>query len=99
METIHHEENKNGGTFFRKLNEQKIAELNYRNTSVNEIIIDHTHVSPVLKGQGVGKLLVEEAVNWAREKKIKIIPQCSFAKAVIDKDVSLQDVLNKKVVD
>ncbi|MFO7672494.1 MAG: GNAT family N-acetyltransferase, partial [Lutibacter sp.] len=44
------------------------------------IIIDHTQVDEKLKGQGAGKKLVIKAIEFAREKHLKIIPICTFAK-------------------
>lgn len=46
------------------------------------IIIDHTEVHDVFKGQGVGYQLVDAAVEFARENAIKIKPLCPFANAV-----------------
>jgi predicted GNAT family acetyltransferase len=93
MEEIQHVEHGNSGTFFIKEGGSKAAQLDYRKSDKNEMVIDHTYVSPVLKGKGAGKALVYRAVEWAREHKMKVTPRCSFAKAVIEKDESLQDVL------
>ncbi|QNK61574.1 N-acetyltransferase [Pedobacter sp. PAMC26386] len=59
----------------------------------SKIIIDHTEVGPDFSGKGVGKKLVLEAVKYARDTKIKILPLCPFAKSVFDKNPDLQDVL------
>ena len=93
MEEIQHEVSTNKGSFFINELGKKVAVLEYKKIDESEIVIDHTHVSDVLKGKGAGKLLVNAAVSWARENQIKIIPQCSFALAVIQKDATLQDVL------
>ncbi|HZH55168.1 MAG TPA: GNAT family N-acetyltransferase, partial [Sphingobacteriaceae bacterium] len=45
------------------------------------------------KGRGVGKSLVLAAVDYAREKKVSIIPLCPFAKRVFEKSEDLRDVL------
>ena len=93
MENIQHSEQGNSGSFFMLEHGRKVAELNYRKSAKHEIIIDHTHVSDHLKGKGAGKLLVKDMVTWARQNNIKVVAQCSFAKATIDKDATLQDVL------
>ena len=46
-----------------------------------------------LRGQSVGRHLLDAAVAFAREKHVKIIPLCPFAKSVFDKDSSIHDVL------
>ena len=38
--------------------------------------------------------MVAKVVEFAREKSIKIMPLCPFAKSVFDKVTEFQDVLN-----
>lgn len=59
--------------------------MTYSRAGEDKIIIDHTTVSEQLRGQGVGRHLVEAAVNYAREQQIKIIPLCPYAKAAFEK--------------
>lgn len=59
------------------------------------LTVDHTEVSPKLEGQGVGKQLVEQVVQYARQEGKKIDPQCPFAQSVIEKTSDFQDVLAK----
>lgn len=94
MEKIEHNEQGHSGSFYVNSDGSKAAVLEYRKLGKDEIIIDHTHVSGIFKGKGVGKMLVEYAVRWARENNLKVVPQCSFAKAIIEKDETLQDVLH-----
>ncbi|WP_240755317.1 GNAT family N-acetyltransferase [Pedobacter sp. SYP-B3415] len=58
-----------------------------------KIIIDHTEVNPDFGGKGVGRLLLNEAVAFARKTQIKILPLCPYAKSVFDKDPEIADVL------
>ncbi|PZJ77928.1 GNAT family N-acetyltransferase [Staphylococcus aureus] len=69
-----------------------LAEITYRFVDNNEINIDHTGVSDELGGQGVGKKLVKAVVEHARENHLKIIASCSFAKHMLEKEDSYQDV-------
>jgi predicted GNAT family acetyltransferase len=57
------------------------------------VIIDHTEVAESLRGQGAARKLVEAAVAWARETRVKLIPLCPFAKAVFEHEPSFHDVL------
>ena len=59
----------------------------------DKIIIDHTEVNEGNNGKGYGKKMVSKAVEYAREKNIKIIPLCPFAKKVFDKTPEFRDVL------
>lgn len=59
------------------------------------LTVDHTEVSPQLEGQGMGKKLVEQVVQYARDEGKTIDPQCPFAHSVIEKTPEFQDVLAK----
>ncbi len=90
---IQNEEQGGQGAFFIEKDGEWIAEMTYRKMSADRIIIDHTEVDDQLKGKGVGKKLVEAGVNFARENNLKIVPQCVFAKKIIDRIPEFQDVL------
>lgn len=92
---IEHLEHGSKGAFLIKENNERLAEMTYSKAGNQLIIIDHTEVSDALRGKGAGKQLVSAAVNYAREKKIKILPLCPFAKAVFDKTIEFSDVLSK----
>lgn len=92
---IQHKSGDSKGSFFIEGNGKIQAEVTYSKASPSLIIIDHTEVSDKFRGENVGKRLVEYAVNYARENKLKVMPLCPFAKSVIDRDDSLQDVLKR----
>lgn len=81
------------GAFVVEGDTERLAEMTYTQAGDTMVIIDHTHVSDALKGQGVGKQLVLAAVAWLRETGLKVIPLCPFAKSVFDRDPDLADVL------
>jgi|TARA_B100000508_G_C11323346_1_gene210550 hypothetical protein len=80
------------GEFFVEQNGTKIAFMSYTKNNDTRIIIDHTEVHESQKGTGLGKKLVFEAVAFAREKGIKILPLCPFARAVFLRNKDIQDV-------
>ena len=81
------------GAFFVEQDGERLAEMTYSWAGEDKFIIDHTDVSDTLRGQGIGRHLLDAAVNFAREKQVKIIPLCPYAKSVFDKDSTLHDVL------
>lgn len=81
------------GMFFIEQDGAILAEMTYVWVGTDRIIIDHTEVSPLLSGKGAGKQMVTKAVAFAREKQIKIVPLCPFAKSVFDKVEEFRDVL------
>ena len=89
-----HQENGSKGEWFVEPNGQRLAEMTYSWAGDDKFIIDHTWVDDSLRGQNVGRYLLDSAVDFARERGVKIIPLCPFAKSVFVKDTSIHDVLN-----
>ncbi|AOM77065.1 GNAT family N-acetyltransferase [Pedobacter steynii] len=81
------------GSFKAIENYKEAGVMTYVWAGPGKIIIDHTEVNPEFSGKGVGKTLVLDAVRYARENKVKILPLCPFAKSVFDKNEDLKDVL------
>ena len=90
---IKHEETDSKGAFYLERDGERLAEMTYSKAGEGMIIIDHTQVDDALRGEGVGKKLVEKGVAFARENDLKILPLCPFAKALIDKTPEFQGVL------
>ena len=91
---IKHEDNTKNGAFYIEQDGKTVAKMTYIYAGSDKIIIDHTEVSDVLRGQSTGKKMVLEAVAFAEENHLKIIPLCPFAKSVFDKNPALHHVLN-----
>lgn len=89
-----HQFNRESKGFFKATEDDKEAgRMTYSWANSDRIIIDHTEVNPEFRGRSVGNLMVQAAVEFAREKGIKIIPLCPFAKSVFDKTPEYHDVL------
>ncbi|WP_027003988.1 GNAT family N-acetyltransferase [Hugenholtzia roseola] len=87
------EDNGKKGKFYILENKVQQAEMTYTWVGTSHFIIDHTEVSEVLKGKSAGKQMVLKAVEFAREKGVKIIPLCPFAKSVFEKMSEIRDVM------
>lgn len=72
---------------------QEIGEITYQHSGEGRMMIDYTGVSTSHRNRGIGKKLVDEAIAFAREQGLKIIPFCSFARIVMERDPSVADVL------
>ena len=80
--------------FFKAVEAGKEAGLmTYSWAGTVRMIIDHTEINPEFKGMKVGNQLVMAAVEYTREKQIKIIPLCPFAKKGVDKNPQNRGVL------
>lgn len=75
--------------------EKPLAEMVFLMSENNTITIDHTNIAEALSGQGVGKLLLKDLVDWARQENKKIIPVCPYAKAQMEKNKEYHDMLYK----
>lgn len=90
---IQHEEIENRGAFFLRRDSDRVASLTYSRMSPTLAIIDHTEVAPGLEGQGLGRALLDAAVEWAREDGTRFKVVCPFARAQFARDPSIRDVL------
>lgn len=90
---IQHKQVGKKGIFFVGQDGAIEAELVYNIPSEGKMIIEHTEVGDSLAGKGVGKELVETAVEYARTHHIKIIPMCPFAKSLFNRIKEWSDVL------
>lgn len=90
---ISHEETGHRGAFFVAQDGERLAEMTYSRANESLVIIDHTEVSEVFRGQGVARQLLDAAVAWARQTGTKVLATCPYASARFAKDPSIRDVL------
>lgn len=81
-----------GRYVFRRAGEPE-AEMTFSKAGTGLIIIDHTEVPDVYRGQGLGSRLVKRAVEDARKSGKKIIPLCPFAASQFRRHAEWSDVL------
>lgn len=53
----------------------------------------HTEVPDALAGRGVGSKLVKGALDQVRAAGLKVVPQCPFVRAYIEKHPDYADLL------
>ena len=59
------------------------------------ITFEHTEVPSELGGQGIGSRLIKGALDQARRSGWRVVAQCPFVKAYIDKHAEYQDLLKE----
>ncbi|HEX4737590.1 MAG TPA: GNAT family N-acetyltransferase [Allosphingosinicella sp.] len=57
------------------------------------ITFTHTIVPPELQGRGIGSTLVKAALAMVRAEGLKVVPECPFVRAYIEKHPEEQDLL------
>lgn len=82
-----------GGAFHIERDGQRIAEMTFVHDGTQRARFDHTFVAPELRGRGVARLLLQAAVEWARHRGIRIVPECSYVRTAFARDPSILDVL------
>lgn len=91
---IQHSDNGKEGSLYIEIDGQKNAEMTYYYKDESTIDIDHTEVNESLQGKGIGYELIEEAVRFMRNKNLKAVTSCSYAKAIFEKKpAEYQDVI------
>lgn len=88
-----HTKTEKGGQLEATENGKSAGEIVYSSKEDNQIIIEHTEVDPGFQGQGVGKKLVGKVAEYARENNLKIVPECSYARKVMERTPEFEDVL------
>ena len=91
--SIRHEETGHRGAFFVERDGKRVAEMTYSRANAGLVIIDHTDIATELAGQGMGRGLLDAAVQWARETHTKLMATCPYASAQFAKDASIRDVV------
>jgi predicted GNAT family acetyltransferase len=59
----------------------------------DDIVFEHTIVPEALEGRGIGSALVKGALEDVRARGLKVIPDCSFVRAWIERHPEAQDLL------
>lgn len=53
-----------------------------------------TYTPPKLRGQGLAEKVVLAAFEYAREKKLKVIPSCWYVRVFIDKHPEFKNIVS-----
>ena len=65
----------------------------YYNISDGVITFIHTEVPAELGGKGIGSKLIKGALDQVQADGLKVIPQCPFVKAFIQKHPDYQELV------
>jgi uncharacterized protein len=57
------------------------------------IVFTHTLVPPAIEGRGVGSRLIRAALDSARDQGLRVVPQCPFVRAFIERHPEYRDLL------
>jgi len=86
---IAHQETVHGGEF--TIGREAI--MTYRKSGEDTIVVNHTRVAKQSEGRGLARLLYRYMVEFARERKLKVDPACSYVVAMFQRFPEDRDVL------
>lgn len=95
MTEITHHRDGDKGRFELTFEGKPAGKMEYIAAADNKITITHTEIHSSFSGNGLGSQLVQAGVDYARENSLKIVPACSFARHILEKDASYKDVLSE----
>ncbi|MBD0778721.1 N-acetyltransferase [Maribacter sp. ANRC-HE7] len=93
MTKIEQEDHEKKGRFVVYENDVFAGEMTYTWAGKTKFIIDHTMVDEKFGGKGFGKLLVMKSVEFAQKNDLKILPLCSYAQKIFDKNEELKELM------
>ena len=74
--------------------EQYVAVLTYRMADDDKkIIFTHTGVPPALSGRGIASKMAIQALTYAREEELGVVPICPFVSSYISRHPEYQDLV------
>lgn len=76
----------NGRIYSVDENNELMAETTFISKGNGQVVIDHTFVNPVLRGQGVAGQMMEVVANYLRENGLKASATCSYANSWLKKN-------------
>ena len=92
MQVEHQEEQ---GRFVIRV-EGEEAELAYTLPERGIMDIQHTFVPEAARGHGLAELLAQAAFDYAREKKLKVVPTCPFVRTWLGTHPDAMPLVDKR---
>ncbi len=75
-----------GRIFYLDEQQAVLAEATYAPVRAGVVDINHTYVSPVLRGQGIAGQLMELLANELRKQNLKAVASCSYAEVWLERN-------------
>ena len=68
------------------------AYLTYREVDEVTLDFDHTFVPPPSRGGGIASQLTQHALEYARQRGLRVVPSCPFVAAYIQRHPEYRDL-------
>lgn len=93
--TVEHEDGAGHGRYFIRLPGGLEAEMTYRKIGTSVIAIDHTYTPPEFRGRDIALRMITAGITDAREKGLKVRPECSYAVVQFKRHPEWSDLLSQ----
>jgi predicted GNAT family acetyltransferase len=90
---ILHDDGGKRGAFIAFSDDEQAGLISYIRSANGEMHLMHTEVDEKFRGKNVGKNILLEIVNYARDHQIKIHPVCPFTVSMFKRMEDIRDVL------
>ncbi|MBQ2362448.1 MAG: N-acetyltransferase [Bacteroidaceae bacterium] len=78
------------GTIYAMEDEREMGYITYE---ISNDVMTITHTIAHVEKRGVGQHLVLAAIEYAKQENLKIHPQCSYARALMNRDEELRKMM------
>lgn len=73
--------------------DEAVAYAAYDLEDPDRIVFTHTVVPESLSGRGIAAELVKRGLQHARERNLRVVPQCAYVSSFIKRNPEYQDLL------
>jgi len=77
---------------FEVVRDNEVAFVSY-SSEAGRVVFEHTYVPERFRGKGIAATLVRAALNEARKQHWRIVPQCSYVAAFIQRNPEFADLV------
>ena len=91
LEVIHNEAENRFETWI----DNQMSKLDYIHDG-NNIVMTHVGVYPEQRGQGVAGKLTQVALEYAKEKSLRVIPMCPYVAAYIRRNTQYEELTKQR---
>ena len=89
--TVRHDEQQQ--RYVLEVNGKELGIARYQQDGERQVFT-HTEVDPSLEGQGMGSKLIRESLDDVRKRGNRIVPQCEFVAAYVQKHDEWSDIVD-----
>ena len=91
LEIIHNEAENRFETWI----DNQLSKLDYMQDG-NTIVMTHVGVYPEHRGQGIAGKLTQVALEYAKERSLRVIPMCPYIAAYIRRNTRYEDLTKQR---